>query len=73
MNTEKEHQPNDWLVWSHEHKGYRGWGGLGYTPDVTAAARYTYAQARAICAQANRCSNRIEECMINIGELLQKP
>lgn len=38
-----------WLVWSNEHAAWWGPHRSGYYTDISAAGRYTYAQAMEIC------------------------
>jgi hypothetical protein len=51
----------DWLVWSYEHDAWWGPGRMGYVKDSRKAGRYTYEEAEAICAQANRFSEVVME------------
>jgi hypothetical protein len=67
MNTPDGNEEREWLVWSTEHQGFWRHGAFGYTQEPDKAAQYTEAEARKICADANRYSNRIEECMIKIA------
>jgi hypothetical protein len=53
------------LVWSIEHCAWWGPGHRGYTRDVTAAGRYSAAEADAIVRKANIV--RVNECAIPIA------
>jgi hypothetical protein len=41
-----------YLVWSHEHGAWWRPGGLGYTPRLSEAGRFSRADALMICANA---------------------
>jgi hypothetical protein len=60
-----------WLIWSTEHQGFWRHGGSGYTPDANKAAHYSWEEAKKICDNANRYSDRIEERMIKASEFLR--
>ena len=64
-------QAREWLVWSALHQAFWRPGGLGYTDDPAKAARYTRAEAKTICTEANRYSSRIEEAMVKASDLLR--
>lgn len=44
--------PFDYLIFSHEHAGWWGPGGCGYTSKLSGAGRYARSAALQICAQA---------------------
>jgi hypothetical protein len=72
MSAPDGYKEREWLVWSTEHQGFWRHGAFGYTQEPDKAARYTEAEAKKICADANRYSDRIEECIIKIGEPAQE-
>jgi len=46
--------PAIWLIYSREHNAFWRPARCGYTPLVHEAGRYTYADASAICYEANK-------------------
>jgi hypothetical protein len=60
-----------WLIWSTEHQAFWRLGGCGYTQKTNQAARFSWEEAKTICDEANRFSNRIEERMVKASEFLR--
>lgn len=60
-----------WVVWSFEHQAWWKPGKWGYTPDLSAAGRYSEAEARAIEHKANRYSKVIEERALPLSDALR--
>jgi len=54
-----------WLIWSREHQAWWLPGKMGYTRELEKAGRYSQFEARKICDDANRYSERTEETMID--------
>lgn len=55
--------PQDWLIWSYEHKAWWKEFCFGYTKNVAEAGRYTETAARKICYEANR-HRQVTEIMV---------
>ena len=60
-----------WMIWSTEHQAFWRHGGGGYTRKHSDAAHYSWEEAKMICDNANRFSDRIEETMIKASESLR--
>jgi hypothetical protein len=54
-----------YLIWSFEHGGWWGPGGMGYTWEFSAAGRYSGAEAREIVLKANRYRKEQMEVMVS--------
>jgi hypothetical protein len=63
-----ENPPREWLLWSYEHERWWKPYNWGYTSELTEAGRYTLAEAIAICEEANRYTDTVQEKMVHIAE-----
>lgn len=66
---------NQFLIWSHEHRGWWRAGRNGYTQDIRNAGRYSAVEAAEIVKSANTALGSTtdfpEETMCEVPEVLQ--